>query len=33
MISSNEVKLVNEENWFETTKIGKNFKKLMKKFV
>ena len=28
MISSNEVKLMNEENWFETTKSYKNREEL-----
>ena len=29
MINLNEAKLMNEENWIETTKIKKNLKKLM----
>ena len=33
MINLNEAKLMNEENWIETTKMRKNLKKLMKKFV
>ena len=33
MINLNEAKLMNEENWIETTKMWKSLKKLMKKFV
>ena len=33
MINLNEAKLMNEENWIETTKMKKNLKKLMKKFA
>ena len=33
MINFNEAKLMNEENWIETTKMRKNLKKLVKKFV
>ena len=31
-ININEAKLMDEENWIETTKIMENLKKLMKKF-
>ena len=31
MINLNEAKLMNEENWIETTKMRKNMKKLIKK--
>ena len=33
MINLNEAKLMNEENWIETTETRKNWKKLMKKFL
>ena len=33
MINLIEAKLMNEENWIETTKMRKNLKTLMKKFV
>ena len=33
MINLNEAKLMDGENWTETTKMRKNLKKLMKKFV
>ena len=33
MINLNEAELMDDENWIETTKMRKNLKKLMKKFV
>ena len=33
MMNLNEAKLKNEENWFETTKMMQNLKKLMNRFV
>ena len=33
MIDLNEAKLMNEEDWFETTKMRKNLRKLMEKFA
>ena len=30
MVNINEAKIMNEENWIETTKLKKNLKKLMK---
>ena len=33
MINLNEAKLMDDENWIETTKMRKKLKKLMKKFV
>ena len=33
IIILNKAKLMNEENWIETTKTRKNLKKLMKKFA
>ena len=33
MINSNEAKLMNEEDWIETTKMRKNLRKLMEKFA
>ena len=33
MINLNEAKLMDEEKWIKTTKMRKNLKKLMKKFV
>ena len=33
MMNLNEAKLIDEENWIETTEMRKSLKKLMKKFV
>ena len=33
MINLNEVELMDEENWIETTKMRKSLKKVMKKIV
>ena len=33
MIDLNEAELMNEEDWFETTKMRKNLRKLMAKFA
>ena len=33
MLNLDEAKIMNEENWVETTKMRKNLKKLVKQFV
>ena len=33
IVDLNEAKLMNEEDWFETTKMRKNLRKLMEKFA